>query len=44
MPSQFGAPAKVSITEEDNKIKIECWKLWQKFNNIWWQYYYLYLL
>jgi len=22
MPSQFGAPAKVSITEEDNKIKI----------------------
>lgn len=23
MPSQFGAPAKVSITEEDNKIKIK---------------------
>ena len=23
MPSRFGAPAKASITEEDNKIKIE---------------------
>jgi hypothetical protein len=24
MPSQFGAPAKVAITEQDNKIKIQC--------------------
>jgi hypothetical protein len=23
MPSQFGAPAKVAITEENNKIKIQ---------------------
>ena len=23
MPSQFGAPAKVAITEENNKIKIK---------------------
>jgi hypothetical protein len=24
MPSQFGAPAKVAITEQENKIKIQC--------------------
>ena len=24
MPSQFGAPAKVAITEQDNKIKVQC--------------------
>jgi hypothetical protein len=24
MPSQFGAPAKVAITEQDNKIKFQC--------------------
>jgi hypothetical protein len=24
MPSQFGAPAKVAITEQDNKIRIQC--------------------
>jgi hypothetical protein len=24
MPSQFGAPAKVAIVEQDNKIKIQC--------------------
>ena len=24
MPSQFGAPAKVAITEQDNKIRVQC--------------------
>lgn len=24
MPSQFGAPAKVAVTEQDNKIRVQC--------------------